>query len=181
MYADIRHLRRLLREWFTLSTPLTDDHTGRVFVFRVPAGGDFYGASVAHAFLEVLKQTRFSGRCEYYASESLPIPDWTYRVALGMKRSGRPSMLSVPEWKSLEAQVAQLLSSEGIVLDRMLSEFAEMGGIRRCNLGSGVVEFTGGVPIRVIDPERNENDSWWVSEIRLALQTSNHQTELQET
>ena len=179
MYADLRHLRRLLREWFSLSTPMTDDQTGRVFVFRVPPGVDFYGASVARAFLHVLKETRFSGRCEYYASESLPIPDWTYRVALGMKRSATSTKSAVSEWKKLEAQVAHRLSSEGIVLDGMLSEFSEMRNIRQCNLRRGVVEFADGLPIRVIDPEQSENDSWWVSEIRLRTETVNHDAETQ--
>ena len=65
-YKDIRHLKRILRDFFSVTVPLTTDQIG--YVFNIIYGSDCvqYGHDVAKAIVTVLERKKFSGRCEYY-------------------------------------------------------------------------------------------------------------------
>ena len=85
-YKDIRHLKRILRDWFSVTVPLTNDQLG--YAFNIIYGSDCgeYGYDVAKAIVTILERKKFSGRCEYYAADGIRFGMIdSYLVGVGLK------------------------------------------------------------------------------------------------
>lgn len=170
-YRDLRHLRRLLHGWLDVSIPLTADQLGYTLNIQLlPDHHSMYGAVLAEVVLDVLKATRFSGRCEYFAHDGLMVglPD-AYLVGLGLRPLARKQKLDYKWWKSFLAKVGTALDAteSGLRLDKNCSEFNEMRAIRHWSMLRGVVECSNGDPVRILGVE--DKDSWFASKVSRRL------------
>ena len=163
-YADLRHLRTLLRYRLDISTPLTVDQTGYVLAFT---WGEerMYGHHVAEAIIQSIKKIGFTGRCEFYAADRYWIMPNLYVVGLGVKFKSRRTKATLSWWDKLQETVDAELKAKGvdISLEFDLSEITMMRGIRADQLAVGVAEFEDGVAQRLLSPEGA--DSWFSSVI----------------
>jgi hypothetical protein len=102
-YKDLKHLRRLLREWFSISIPIQADEHGFVFNFNVKeSNASAYGLPCAQVLIDFIKEVKFSGRCEFYAGDSYV----GYLKGLGLKyRNGK--MPDYKFWLTAEEFVKQ--------------------------------------------------------------------------
>jgi hypothetical protein len=164
-YKDLRHLRRVLREWLDLSIPLPDSKIGYCFRFEVHDDIACYGADVAEALLAALRQTCFSGRCEFYAGDMFGMERPTYLVGIGLK----PSV-----WAGKRTEASELIDEiiralpsalQGITLEANGSEFTTLHAIKRSLIPAGVVEYKKGMLVRIISPAAFGSDSWFVGAI----------------
>jgi hypothetical protein len=159
-YADLRHLRALLRYRLDLSIPLTVDQTGYVFAFTW-GQEHMYGHHVAEAIVQSIKKVGFTGRCEFYAADRYWIIPNLYVVGLGVKFKSRKMKATLSWWDRLRKAVDEELKEKGvdISLELDLSELTMMRGIRADQLPVGVAEFEDGVAQRLLSPEFA--DSWF--------------------
>lgn len=167
MYRDLRHLRTTLRYRLGISTPLTDDQLGYAFSFTDLSWA--YGATVAEAVLDSLQAMNFTGRCEYYAGDTLP---GRYVVGLAVKGDSHRQKFDGRWWMKLKQLVAKNLdeseSESTCKLDEVSSEYAEVRAFRQQLLPRGVAEFTDGHPKQLLRPA--EEDSWFAGAILDRLQ-----------
>jgi hypothetical protein len=154
-YKTFRHLKRLLRECLTRSTPLLDEQFGYVFSFEIPADVTDYGMSVKEAILDTLKYFDFTGRCELYAGDITLGPDHFYRVALGLKlsRLGKPT----PEydwWMKVCERIATVTGKKvPVKFSEECSELATLGAIRQDLVLRGTYDFHEGEVRHFVNPD----------------------------
>jgi len=165
-YKDLRHLRRFLRNWFSISTPIQIDNYGYAFNFFTDnTEFPIYGSTIARALIDYLKIIKFTGRCEYYAGYIVHFPGH-YFVCIGLKlKNGK-----TPEnkfWNKFTSHLEKNIKNydQGLRFEPTLSEMASIRAIKHHYLLKGITEFEDGIPQRVINPEAVENDSWFMSEI----------------
>lgn len=166
LYTDLRHLKRVLRDWFSIITPARLDDYGFVFNFDLTNNkAIIYGEVMAENIIQSLKEIEYSGRCEYYAGNSLFAQN-VYIVALALKfKNGK-----TPNFKFWSNFSDVLISkfqtdSNGIIYDEEMSELASLAEIRQYYINSGNVEFEIGEPFRII----NESESWFINQIKKDL------------
>ncbi len=166
VYRDQRHLKRSLRLWLNLSTPISDHQLGFALSFSVMPNAGEYGDVVASAVLEALRTLRFSGRCEYYAADLFISREPLYVVALAV-RSDKGLVPRSEWWKRLLSLVSSRLKKKRAkaALNTELSELAEVRSLRKQFLPRGVVEFANGVPLFVLR-EGVSDDSWFLMQCR---------------
>ena len=166
-YRDSRHLRSLLRSRLGLLGPLANSQLGMgINIDRRGSNEPAYGAIVAKAIANVIAESRFSGRCEYYAGDGFVYgdPD-AYIVGLGLV--SLPSK-RVPTYKWWERFLDRLqfelsIANTGLTVDRSKSELGAMSGIRSWYIHCGAVQFTKGVAVKIIN--KSDSDSWFSSEM----------------
>lgn len=173
VYRDRRHLKRSLRSWLNLSTPLREDHVGFALNFSVMPDAGEYGDAVARAVLEALKSLRFSGRCEYYAGEPFVPGESFYVVGLALKTEKG----TVPKgewWDHLAKIVSEALKRlrARLVFNTSLSEIGEVRALRTHYLPRGVVELADGEVVFILADERAE-DSWFLGQCRERMAIAN--------
>ncbi|MFJ4328201.1 hypothetical protein ACIP3A_34535 [Streptomyces tricolor] len=151
VYKDLRHLRTTLRYRLGISASLTDDQMGFALSFSDCSG--MYGATAAEAVLDALRTMKITGRCEYYAGDTLP---GIYVVGLAIKGDSRRQKFDHKWWARIEQLVAVNLreseSKSACRLDEMGSEYAEVRAFRQQLLPRGVAEFTDGYPTQLLGP-----------------------------
>ena len=162
-YRNLKHLRQLIREWFSISMSLLNNQHGFVLNFMLlPNHSPFYGSDVAEVISKAIKKVEFSGRCEYYSVDALAyrMPD-VYLVGLGLKPQKKAIKLTHDWWKNFIKVIADLLSELdiGICLDDWSSEMGLMMGIRESQVFECAIEFSEGNPRMVID--ESKVDSWF--------------------
>ncbi|MEO3930977.1 hypothetical protein ABGB07_45125 [Micromonosporaceae bacterium B7E4] len=170
-YKDLRHLRRLLRHRLGISIPLTDEQYGYALAFLGDSDA-MYGADVAESILEAFKRLRFSGRCEYYAGNTLFSVPNQYVVGLGLRSDDRKIRLDGAWWAELRHRVESILSEKNFktIIDVDCCEFGSLRAFRHDLLDRGVVEFASGLPVRILRPA--ESDSWFVGAVLEQLDAS---------
>jgi hypothetical protein len=163
-YADLRHLRALLRYRLDISTPLIDDQVGYAYAFKKDPDV-IYGDDVAKAVVGAIRAVGFTGRCEYYAGDPFVDPN-LYVVGMGFKFKSRKEKATHKWWEELRKHIEDNLRQQGAktTLDRASSERAEMRSMRTHLLLRGVAEFAEGAASRLLTPENA--DSWFGSIIR---------------
>lgn len=166
VYRDQRHLKRSLRSWLSLSTPIRDDQLGFALNFSLMPDAGEYGDAVADAILGALKSLRFSGRSEYYAGDLSISRESFYVVGLAL-RTDKGSVPKGEWWKRLAALVSVALEKKGTkaTVNTDLSELGEVRSLRKLYLLRGVVEFADGVPVFVLGDGRAD-DSWFLAQCR---------------
>lgn len=160
-YRDVRHLRRLLREWFELSRPIPDTDCAYAIILDGPVEEKDYSDDVASAILQVIKNSAFSGRLEYYSCLREMGNATHYCVGLGLRRSRKPHSVSYEEWTDLVDSICKTLSENGVPLTNaeVLSELGLMTSLRASFPLRGVVEFDDGNPLRIIAPRAEWSQS----------------------
>lgn len=164
-YKDIKHLKRLLRDWFSVTVPLTNDQIG--YVFNIIYGSDCgeYGYDVAKAIVTTLERKKFSGRCEYYAADGnrFGMID-SYLVGVGLKdnKNATPSL----DWwlgfrKSLDRELAKARCSLSVDLER--SELGEIFAFRQNFIPRGAAQFLKGKSHIILNPNNDEFDSFFTA------------------
>ncbi|MCP2319345.1 hypothetical protein APR12_004712 [Nocardia amikacinitolerans] len=146
IYADIRHLQRLLRYRLGVSTPLTDDQYGYAFTMSLPDEPiGLYGLDAAESLLAALKRIEFTGRCEYYAVDYFYLQPRTYCVGIGLKPGVRMK-LNLKYWHRLEDLLEEELSNRKsrLKFERDLSEIGGIRAFRKTFISCGVAEFKDG-------------------------------------
>jgi hypothetical protein len=161
VYRDLRHLKRSLRSWLRLSTPLLDDDLGFAMNFSIATGAGEYGIGVALATLNALKTLRFSGRCEYYAGNPIVPGEPFYIVALAL-RDIKGATPKYEWWQKLAGLVSATLAERKskVVLNTVPSEMGEVGGIRRHYPSRGVAELVNGKVTFVLG-DGHSDESWF--------------------
>ncbi len=164
-YKDLKHLKRLLREWFSITIPILPDQNGYCFVFRIKNEG-IYGSVVAKSIITALSSMDFDGRCEYYAGDHRILPNH-YIVSLGLKFKNNKT----PDhqfWKKLRARITldENLNKDLAFVD-VLSEYASIREISSYE-SRGIVEFSNGSPDRVI----HDSESWFIGEVKEVMRLS---------
>jgi len=163
VYNDIRHLRRLLRDYLSISEPLSDDMFGYSFTFAFSETAQFgYIVDGAECVLDALLATGLSGRCEIYSAEQFSLPGRHFTVGVAVRVTRRRRQSSTPDydfWKRLVDHVDRLTSRfDGrITLDRQLSEMGSKRAMKTSLLYCGAAELLGGHVIRVLDAKEEDN------------------------
>lgn len=154
-YKDFRHLRRLLRERLSLSTPLTDDQFGYVLTFPITTGAHEYAPKVQEAILETIGYFDFTGRCELYDADGRLGNNHFYWAGVGLKFQRIKNPTPDYKWwmKFCQRIKAEVESRCQLTLDEMLSEIGGMRGIRRQQKNCGVYEFIQGKQLRFLEPD----------------------------
>ena len=175
VYRDRRHLKRLLKSWLNLSTPLRNDQLGFALNFSIMRDSGEYGDAVARAVLSALKHLRFSGRCEYYAGEPFVPSENFYVVGLALKTE-KGEVPPSAFWNDLAGKVSQELQRLRARLDfnQDLSEIGKVAALRTLYL-RGVAEFTGGDVVFVFFDDEIGEDSWFLTQCRKQMASRNSQ------
>lgn len=165
-YKDIRHLKRLLRDWFSITMPLTNGQLGYAFNFIVGSDAGEYGYSVAKAVVSILKRKKFNGRCEYYAADGITFGFLDrYLIGIGLKNT-KNEVPSLNWWLDFKKKLSnELKTVDSLELDVHSSELGELGSFRSNFLLRGAVQFVKGDPSIVLNPDNPESDSFFTSHI----------------
>ena len=165
-YKDLRHLKRLLRDWFSITLPLTNGQLGYAFNFIVGSDAGEYGYSVAKAIVSILNRKKFNGRCEYYAADGITfgLID-RYLIGVGLKNT-KNEVPSLNWWIDFKKKLStEIETVDGLELDIHSSELGELSSFRANFLLRGAVQFVKGDPSIVLNPDSPESDSFFTSYI----------------
>lgn len=177
-YKDLRTLRAVLRDYFDITTPLSNDQCGYAFTFDVGDDATIYGYPVAEAFIAALEKVGFTGRCEYYAVDRFIMGSRLYTVALGLRFPRTKGVPNYDWWIRFRKRVFSLVEGKdcGLSPAENLSELAELRAIRHDLLPRGTAEFKEGKPFLVIDPDGNLSETWFAEAISEILNSSDQNT-----
>jgi hypothetical protein len=146
VYKDLRHLRRLVRDYLQIYEPLSEEQFGYTFTFGFAAGGIGYIRDGAFSIFEALRDSKFSGRCECYSGEHFGLGDRLFSVGIMLRRPGRKAIPDYDWWMKLTELVARHTESykDSITFQPTLSELAEKRAMLASFIPSGVAEFSDG-------------------------------------
>jgi hypothetical protein len=156
VYKDLRHLRRLVRDYLQIYEPLSDDQIGYSFTFDFAAGGFGYIRDGAYCVFDALRDHSFSGRCECYSGEHFTIPaERLFTVGVMLRRPGRKATPDYAWWMEVKKSVAPhaLRYKDSITFAPNISELSEKRAMLDTFIPSGVAEFTDGHVTRVFGSE----------------------------
>ena len=171
-YRDLKHLRRLLRDWLSVIVPLKDESSGHAFSFEVLPGAAEYGATTAECFLQSLQNVKFSGRVEFFASEARFGKEQFYMIGLGLKFAGRSrGEKLVPDyrwWTKFAADVIKRIHGAScfLKLGVSLSDISTLKALRQTMHLHGIAQFENGLPTRIIGSDSNPSESWFLMSIQ---------------
>lgn len=166
-YKDLRHLRRLLRDWLNLLVPLLDEHFGYTFTFELTPEASDYGAVVADCVLKSLHACEFTGRAQFFATQNRFGKDEFYKIGIGLKFANakirRKLTPNYEWWQKLQADLIDRVDVTrcGLRLASTLSEMNEMGAIRQTMLHRATAQFENGLPTLLVGNEANPEESWF--------------------
>jgi len=169
VYRDVRHLRRLIRDYLNLSEPILDGMYGYAFTFEFSekASHDYIYDGAACIF-DSLRELSFSGRAECYSIEHFGLGERLFTIGLVLRLPGRKTTPECTWWRKISQLVSKSAdkSNGRITLDQMLSEMAAKGSLKDTFLPCGAAEFVNGSVTRLIGSEGSEQDlsffSLWV-------------------
>lgn len=175
-YKNLKHLRRLLRDWLNVIVPLKDDHFGYTFSFEVLSGASDYGAVAAECLLQSLKKFKFSGRAEFFASDARFGKDAFYMLGLGLRFTDKPAgQKFVPDynwWMKFRSDFVSRVHKANCFLKHAdtMSEMNELGAQRQNMLLRGVAQFEKGIPWNIIGGDSMPEGSWILMAIHDSMQ-----------
>ncbi len=160
-YRDLRHLRRLLQEWFGLLRPLSDGSYGYAFPFTIAPGAGIFGREVADTFLSAFESLSVSGRIEYYAGDSF-VSGIEYVVCIGHRPSRKKDQLDLRDWQRIADHVQTHVNKRHahVTLLREFCELGELQSFKHYYLYCGAAEFVGGKPVRTIKQLDEDSGNW---------------------
>ncbi len=165
VYRDLRHLRRLVRDYLRLSEPLQDDMYGYVFSFEFSDQAKLdYIYDGAVCVFNALKKLNFTGRAECYSAERYEFPGRVFTVGIVLRLPGRKPTPNYAWWQKVVrlASAAAANSKGRIKLDTMMSELAEKRAMKAWLVPCGAAEFVGGQIDKIIGGEGDEDSSFFV-------------------
>jgi hypothetical protein len=167
-YKDLRHLRRLLRDWLNLLTPLTDDHFGYSFTFEVLPNAGGYGDVAAECFLQALRKFTFTGRAEFFAADRRLEGQEFYTVSLGLKFPGKELTPDYDWWMKFRDDVVARIHSTDSHLKHadQCSEMNELRAMRKTMLLRATAQFENGLPVLIVGGDSEPKDSWFLGAIK---------------
>lgn len=171
-YKDLKHLRRLLRDWLNVIVPLKDTHCGYTFSFEILPGASDYGAATADCLLESLQKFNFSGRAEFFASEAGFGKDAFYMIGLGLKFTDKPSdQKFIPNfnwWMKFRTDFVSRIHKANCFLKHAetMSEMNELSAQRQTMLLRGIAQFQKGMPENIIGGDSTPEESWILMAIK---------------
>lgn len=160
IYKDIRHLRRLLRDYLDISEPITDDMLGYAFTFEFSENaGMGYIMDGVECIFDALLENNLTGRCEIYSAEQFTLPGRFFTVAIALRLRGQENAPDYPFWEKIVARVAQFTPQFNgcITLDQQMSELSMKSAIKEQLLYCGAVEIRDGHITRLIDTNDEGN------------------------
>jgi hypothetical protein len=171
-YKDLRHLRRLLRDWLSLLVPLLDEHYGYTFTFEVLSEASDYGATAADCFLKSLHAFKFTGRAEFFAADERFGKEEFYKIGVGLKfadkKIGKKSVPDYRWWMKFRADVINRLHATKCGLEHAdtMSEMDQLGAIRQTMMHRATAQFENGLPTLLIGGDLNPEESWFIFAIQ---------------
>jgi hypothetical protein len=154
VYRDLRHLRRLVRDFLKVSEPLALGQYGYAFTFQFEAGGHGYILEGARCLFDALRAKKFSGRCECYSAEQFTIPGRFFTIGLMVRRTGRAALPDSDWWDGIESWVRRNISKyRGISYTERMSEPGAKRAMVAQFLPSGVAQFSDGQVIQILGAE----------------------------
>ena len=152
VYRDLRHLRRLIRDYLGTSEPLSVDQYGYVFGFEFKPETFDYILHGAYCVFEALREAKFSGRCECYAAERFEIPGRIFTVGVMLRCPGRKPIPDHAWWRKLQKAIARHSTTykDSIKLADDLYELARKRTMIDALLPRGVAEFSDGDLVRLV-------------------------------
>jgi hypothetical protein len=170
-YRDLRHLRRLLRDWLKVLTPLSDDHLGYSFTFEVLPGATNYGMVVAECFLQSLQKAKFTGRAEFFAVDRIFEGETFYTISLGLKFVGKQLAPNYKWWIKFQDDVVSRIHLANCHLKHAesCSEMNRLGAMRKTMLLRAIAQFDSGLPVLLVDGDSAPEDSWFIGAINNSL------------
>lgn len=161
VYKDMRHLRRLVRDYLSLSEPLTDDQYGYAFTFEFSKDAMFgYILGGASCIFKALVKTKFTGRCECYWAEQFLINGRYFTVGIGIRNAKGKKTPDYKEWESIISMVKsfQRVYKGKITLDTSMSELAQLRSLRQNYIACGVAEMKNGHITKTISSGTDQVD-----------------------
>ena len=166
VYKDIRHLRRLIRDYLKLSEPILDTMYGYAFTFQYSEQAHFgYIYEGAACIFDALQELKFTGKAECYSGERYEFGGRIFTVGMALRIPGRKMTPDYEWWR----RVVHLVSDSAkqtqgrIMLHESSCELAEKAAIKAYNIYCGAAEFENGNAIRLIGEVNSENDSSFFS------------------
>ncbi|HEV8000087.1 MAG TPA: hypothetical protein VGP63_09415 [Planctomycetaceae bacterium] len=160
VYKDVRHLRRLLRDFLSISEPLTDDMYGYAFTFEYSDSAvSGYIMDGAETIIDALLETEFTGRCEIFAGEQVALPDRLFTIGAAVRLRGKTNTPSYATWMKLVVRTAELTRrfNGRIQLDQQLSELADKRGMKAWFPYCGAAEIRDGQIVTILDTTDDGN------------------------
>jgi len=157
VFGGHRELGKKLRRFFGISEPVHHHTVGRQFSFDAePAVFGLSDVFVARAVLAALRALRFCGRAEGYSSLTRFFTPPRYLFALAVRPKTSKRQPTVAWWRKLQAEIASAtaLQNAGVVLTERFCRCADVSHFREEFRHEGVVEFSDGLPVRVLNPRR---------------------------
>ncbi len=157
VFGGHRELGKQLRRLFGISEPVHHRTVARQFSFDAePAVFGLSDVFVARAVLAALRALRFCGRAEGYSSLTRFFTPPRYLFALAVRPKTSKRQPTVAWWRKLQAELASATASQnaGVVLTERFCRCADVSHFREEFRDEGVVEFSDGLPVRVLNPRR---------------------------
>jgi hypothetical protein len=150
VYRDLKHLRRLVRDYLKIYEPLSPEQYGFTFSFSF-SGHYGYIQNGAFCIFEALRQGQFTGRCECYSVERFTLGNF-FCVGVMLRRQNRPAIPDYDWWTKLQESVAQIHTKfkDSITLEPELCEMAMKSAMTASFLPCGIAEFTDGHVSRIL-------------------------------
>ena len=165
-YKDLRHLRRLLRDWLNVLKPLDEDRYGYTFTFELSEGAEFYGPDSAVCVLKALKKVGFSGRAEFYAGDGVIGGIEIFQIGMALRVVGKRTTPDYKWWvalrkiliREIEASKVPLVHADG------MSEMSSLRDIRGSLAPLRQAQFEKGVPRLILGDA--EDETWFQTALR---------------
>jgi len=162
VYRDVRHLRRLVRDYLGLIEPIRPEALGRVYAFDFSEDAVYgYILDGAKCVFDALRELKFSGRCECYSAERFQYGR-LFVVGVMLRPSNRQANPSEKFWDSL-GQLVEEYSERLfpiVTLYHSGCEFARKQVMEDSMLGCGIAEFDRGNAARLLGIDANEGVSF---------------------
>lgn len=156
-YKDLKHLRRLIRDYCNIIEPLSDDQLGYTFTFSfTPEAGFGYIKNGAFCIFDALGEKGFSGRCECYTAEQYSIPGHFFSVGIILRYADGALTPEYKWWLSLQDFVEKFTERfKGSITLEQESEMVEICEIKTHLNPCGAAEFINGRITRLYGTDNN--------------------------
>ncbi|HCS54546.1 hypothetical protein [Rubinisphaera sp.] len=160
VYKDIRHLRRLLRDFLSIYEPLSDDMYGYTFTFEFSESiGMGYIVNGAEFIINALLETQMTGRCELFSAEQFSIPGRFFTIGVMMRLRGKTNVPDYEAWLNIAGRVSELCkqSNGTINLVHDMSELSDKHTMNKCLIYCGAAQIEDGRIYKLLDIDEEGN------------------------
>jgi hypothetical protein len=157
-YKDTRGLRRLIRDFLSMSEPLRDDQYGYTFTFNYVENAGFgYIADGAEAVLDAVADTNFSGRMECFSGELYFGSYRTFAVSFIGRSQPSNKSLGFDYWSKIQDSLETYIAKHSrITLEEAGCELSRKAAIKASLVYCGSAEYVQGHLVRIIDSSEGE-------------------------